>query len=148
MGSFLTKEIPKWILIPMVIGFLAFLVWKDIFPLSAHPDLQFQVLGEILELLALIATLALVRTAFAKLRKRVTGEKVSYSANIGSAIAFSMIFIFMDWRKFFPGDHFQLSAGLSTIYGALLAGVFFGLYGVAFAGNYERPTNEEVRSVV
>jgi hypothetical protein len=148
MQSFLTKEIPKWVQVLMFVCFMAFLIWNDLFPLSAHSDLRFQAAGETLELLMLSATLGWLRLASLRARKYAISEKANYAANTESATAFSMIFIVMDWRKFFPGDHFQFSAGLHTIYGALLAGAFFGLFPVANNWEYKKPSKDEERLVV
>ena len=143
MQSFL-----KSVQVLMFACFMAFLLWNDLFPLSAHSDLRFQVVGEALELFTFIATFGWLHLAVAKSRKRAISDKASYAANIESAIASMLIFAVMDWRKFFPADHLQFSAGLNTFIFALLAGAFLGFYGVPSNGDLKRPSNEEERSVV
>jgi hypothetical protein len=95
------------------------------FPVSAHTDWRFQLLGESLELLALVGLQIVARM----LGKNAEFSPLNFRSRLYvSAIVPAVLFVTC-WRDFFPNDHFSLSAGRMDFLYAPAAGLaIFGLW--------------------
>jgi hypothetical protein len=117
------------------------------FPLAGHSDLQFQVIGEGLEILALVLVSLLIRM-FVK----EGGDSEPFSATFRLRILlagfFAIILLTIFWRDFFPNNQFALSAGSRDFLYAPLGGLGIIVISYVLGAKQGKPNQEEEKSVV
>ena len=131
--------------VPVAIGFMH---WRYVFPLAAHSDLQFQIVGESVEFLTIAGIFALIFFGFAEERKKSRQGQVSDGVKVLAGAALAALSIALDWREFFPDDRFDPSAGIAGLVGSLVIGLFFGIFAFAFQKQPDKPSKEDEKSVV
>ncbi len=132
-------------LCPVAIGFAH---WKYFFPLSAHSDFRFQVVGECLELLVLGGIFVLAYFGFASERRQGGTMPMSNRKKALGGVVMAVVSLMLAWREFFSNDQFKLSAGIDAIMISLFMGVFMYIFGYNFHRNQGKPSTEEEKSVV
>jgi hypothetical protein len=140
-----TLNILSILAVPVAIGFMH---WRYFFPLAAHSDLQFQIVGESVEFLAIVGICALIFFGFAEKRKKAAAGQVSDGLKVLAGTAFTALSIALDWREFFPNNRFDPSAGIGGLVGSLFIGLFFGIFAFAFQKQPGRPSKEDEKSIV
>jgi hypothetical protein len=140
-----TVNILAILAVPLAIGFMH---WRYFFPVAAHSDLQFQIVGESAESLAIVGICALIFFSFAEKRKKAGPTQVSDGLKVLAGAAFAALSITLDWREFFPNDRFDPSAGIAGLVGSLFMGLFFGIFAFAFQKQQGKPSKEDEKSVV
>jgi hypothetical protein len=113
------RNVFGWLLPPLA---LMFNDWSDFFPFADHSDLRFQVIGEGLEVVALIV-LGWQLQAFLKRRGDSEQQPMSFRSRIILAGFFAIFLLTLFWRDFFPNDQFGLSAGAIDFFYASLGGM-------------------------
>ena len=130
-----------------VAAVLAWMDWEFFFPLSGHHDFGFQFVGEFFEWVLVFAILAM---SFLGSRRRHTNSPNVIDARTASimGVAFAALNLAMSWRSFFPDDHYQFSAGVKDLAGAIAMGTLFGLLSIGASPKKAKPSPSEEKSVV
>jgi hypothetical protein len=106
---FWTKKKAKGLLVAVLaLGYFAYKDWSHFFPLSAHSDLRFQVVGEFLALLALAGVFMM---PVAESRGDAWPSTLTLRWWVLTGTSFSLFLFVMYWRCYFPNDSFSLQAG-------------------------------------
>lgn len=126
---------------------LANLDRSHFFPLADHSDVRFQVIGEGLEILALVFALFLLRASV----EEGSGSQpsfVTFRSRILISGFFAIFLLATYWRDFFPNDQFNFSAGSVDFLYAPLGGL--GILAISYIAVEKRgkPFKEEEKSAV
>jgi len=130
---------------PVAIGCMD---WKYFFPVSTHSDIQFQVIGEFVELLWVLGLLLLGFWNFRKQRRKGVSAQATAGTAVLSGFMYTAILVALHWRQFFPNDQFNFLAGVDDLVIALIAGLFFTIATCAFPPKSMKPSIEDEKSVV
>jgi len=106
----------------LVLAWVAYFDLSNFLPKSAHSDFRFQVVGEAIELLAVVGIFSLMGL----LGRGVPLETrtLRYALLVGMSIAALLFAMF--WRDFFPNDQFSLRAGaMDFVYAPVVGLAFF-----------------------
>ena len=148
MKSVFGKKVLNLLAIALCLVAIGFARWQYFFPLSAHSDFRFQVVGECLELLVLGGILVLAYFGFAGERRKGGTMPMSNGKKALGGVAIATTSIVLAWRDFFPNDQFKLSAGIDALMLSLFMGLFLSIFGFNFRRNQGKPSKEEEKSVV
>ncbi len=144
--SFWKKEIPPGLMLPILIGYFVLMAWFHLFPLASHPDLRFQIVGELVADAAMIGMFAFLFLRFKDFRRRAAARELTHGEQLISAIVYAVVMLTVNWRDFFPGDRFQFSAGVGTLVGVAFATAVF--MAISFSTPQGKPAKEDEKSVV
>jgi len=120
--------------------------WSYFFPLSAHTDLRFQVVGESLALLALAGIVILMRVTGSGEGAR--SSTLTFRWRVLSGAFFVVLLFVMFWRDFFPNDSFSLRAGAMDFLYAPAAGLAIFAFSFLTSPTLTEPSKEREASVV
>ena len=144
VSSFWHKRIPFRYAVLLLVVVICFADWEYFFPLSAHQDLQFQVIGDCVELLILSLILLL---GYSLHNSSTWNAQRGAGRVIVLALLFAVSVLTTDWRQIFPGDHFDSKPLLTRLLRALLTGLVSGIFIEFFRPNSERSSEEEGSAV-
>lgn len=146
MFSEIVKKIPAWLSTMLVFATLAFKDWENFFPLSSHSDLKFQIVGESLEVLALVGVFSLARLVFPQ-NKEISASASSATGRPIFAGAIFAAFLFVTyWRDSFPNDTFKFGETLKDVGYSLVAGVVVALFALIATARQGKPNKESEKS--
>src|SRR5258708_7600072 len=134
MSSIWKRKIPFRVVVVLVPSAIALMDWRYFFPLSAHPDFRFQIVGEFLELLVVASIIVLLRVRYPNATKKLATAPSSIDGAITAGGAFAAVTFIFEWRRFFPNDQFQPAGLYEAVLSSLLRGLLFGLF-MAFSFN-------------
>ena len=142
-----SKPLQGLIVILGVAAFMGWMDWKFFFPLSSHDDFRFQLIGEFVEW---IVVYAIVGMSFLGGQRHRANSSNVIDARTASTmgIALAILNLAMSWRSFFPGDHYQFSAGVKDLAGAIAMGTLFGLFSIGASPKKAKPSPSEEKSAV
>jgi hypothetical protein len=141
----IVKKIPTWLWTLLYLAGVVSMDREHFFPLSAHSDLKFQIVGESLELLALVGIGVLPRLLLPRDTETPDAESpvTPPGAFVGAIVAAFLLSIF--WRDYFPNDKFNSGELLGY---SLFAGVVILLFSLIPPSKKGKPSREEESSIV
>ena len=148
MKSRTGKRLMNLLVVALLFAAIGFVDWGHFFPVSAHSDLGFQVVGECIEVMVVLGVFSIAYFGFAKERRKNSHVQVSDGKRVVGGAVFAALMIFLNWRAFFPGDRFNFEAGFGDLIGAVFAGALMGLLVVSNKRSTQKPSSEEEKSVV
>lgn len=149
MQSGIGKKTPYLLLtffLPILMGILD---WNHFFPLSAQPDLMFQITGELLALATLVGATVLMSFGIGKVREG--GKKLGTGILLRLLVAgsFSAFLLTLGWRDFFLDHQFSLSATRPRhLASVLVASLFFSIVGFSLEEILGKRSGQRDKSVV
>jgi len=144
----MVKKTPTWLGTLLFLAALAFKDWESFFPLSAHSDLKFQIVGESVELLVLVGINSLGRLSLPPEAETpgAASPATPRGVFIGAIVALFLLSTY--WRDYFPNDRFSSGELLKDLGYSLLAGVVVLLFSLIPPAKKGKPSKEEERSAV
>ena len=142
------KKIPTWLGTLLYLAGPVFMDREHFFPLSAHSDLKFQIVGESLELLALVGIGVLPRLLLPLDTETPDAESPVTPPGLFVGAIVSAVLLSIFWRDYFPNDRFNPGELLKDLGYSLLAGVIILLISMIPSVKKGKPIKEEERSVV
>ncbi|MFC5865419.1 hypothetical protein ACFPT7_24150 [Acidicapsa dinghuensis] len=140
MNSFWHKRIPFRYAVLFLIVVFCFADLGYFFPLSAHQDLPFQVIGECVALLILSLILLL---GYSLQKSSTWNAQRGVVRVIGVALVFAVSLLTADWRQSFSGDHFDSAQLFTRLLRALLTGIFTSIFIEIFRPTPLKSSKEE-----
>ncbi len=115
MLSNVMKKAPGWLWTVLAFAALANKDRENFFPLSSHSDLRFQIIGESVEILALMGIFALAPQWFRQAEETsASGTHRTRLAIFTGAIFAAFLFVSF-WRDYFPNDTFNFGEALKDV---------------------------------
>jgi hypothetical protein len=142
------KQAIIFLLVVIYLGTIVFDDWRYFFPFPVHSDFRFQIIGESIEILALIGIVVSMYFAFAKTRSEIESAQESYLPEVRAGAIFAMMLIVLHWRDFFPHNSLEFSAGFDRLTSSLVGGALFVIFGFAFGNMPRKRVDEDKKTIV
>ena len=97
---------------------------------SAQTDMQFRVVGDIFQVILLIAILLATYRALRAEKAAQTWSRASIRKRILVGVAVGIVSISLDWKHFFPNGQVEFRAGLDDLAFGLFLGTLVVLIGL------------------
>jgi hypothetical protein len=95
------------------------------FPLSAHNDLRFQLIGESVEALVTFSALVIVYAACERSRRKLGSRTSEVTVALLQGVFFALATFALEWRDVFPGSRFDAHAIQHSLWSHLFGGCAF-----------------------
>jgi hypothetical protein len=122
------RPIPLWISFSFSAVMMIAIDWGYFFPLSAHNDLRFQVIGASVAALVVFTGLTIAYAVSARARRKPGSRTGPIIVALLQGVFFALATFALEWRDVFPGSRFDPHAIQHSLWSHLFGGCAFGLF--------------------